>query len=254
MSTRYPEMPINKPLRFSPPVIASLALIAASYIALLAIIATSPHHPVYDEGWYLGTIALLRQDGLSVDFLRHLPGPAGPTFTIVYAAAAKLLGPGLPWLRFVGFAFLLASSALLAAILAALNLVIAGTNATTSRLLLAGMFLMLPTVAVSSGMTLTEIPAVSFALIATLALAVNDRRGGSPVACLIAGLALGRPFSAARTIWPFCLAWRCSSTGDNSARASDTCSLPASSRCWSAGRSFWFGAGSFRRRAHPSEP
>ena len=178
-------------LRLSPPVALTFLLTAAAYIALLEIVAGSPRHPVYDEGWYLDTTLLLRHDGFSTAFLLALPGPAGPTFTIVYAVVKELIGLSMPWLRLVGVAFLLACSVLLSAILGALKIQLRGMDATASRLLPAGMFILLPTVAASSGMTLTEIPAMTFALVATLALAKNDQKGGSIVACIIAGLALG---------------------------------------------------------------
>jgi hypothetical protein len=177
--------------RLPPSILASFAVIAASCIVLLLIIASSPSHPVYDEIWFLDSLALLQRDGISMAFLRNLPGAPGPTSTIAYGIAVAVFGLQLPWLRLVGFTFLLASSGLLAAIFATRDVRIGDLSQPTNRFMQAGVFVTLPTTAVSCGMTLTEIPAIFFVLISTLLLGAIERDQKSSAASVVAGFMLG---------------------------------------------------------------
>lgn len=163
-----------------------------SYLLVFALIATSPSTPVYDEAWYLGTLDLLRREGLSITFFRDLPGPAGPTFTWVYGAVQRVLALQLPWVRLVSLALLGASALVLERVLANLSVVIPGLSAPQSSRLIAGIFFALPTVAVSAGMTLTEMPALFFLVVALWSIlrAENDRRYLA-VWSAVAGIALG---------------------------------------------------------------
>jgi hypothetical protein len=166
------------------------AAMAGTIIALFIIIAASPARAVYDEGWYLDTIQLLHRYGLSIAFLRELPGPAGPTFTLVYAGVQSIFAVALPWLRLTNFALLLASTGLLVAVFAASKVRLPGTSLRTSSLLLAGIFVTLPTVAVAAGMTLTEMPALFFVSIFLLTITL-DQHGDRIDLAAPAGLALG---------------------------------------------------------------
>ncbi|MDP1907245.1 MAG: hypothetical protein Q8K85_03015, partial [Hyphomicrobium sp.] len=94
-------------------------VIITANVALCALVAGSPHHPVYDEQWFLDTLDLLNRQGLSLRFLREFPGAAGPTFTLLFAAIDRLFGLSFPWLRFTNVALLAAAAALIWRILAA---------------------------------------------------------------------------------------------------------------------------------------
>jgi hypothetical protein len=155
------------------------ALIISANLALCALISVSPHHSIYDEQWFLDTVTLLKQRGLSIEFIREFPGAPGPTFTIVYAILVALLHPTFPWIRFFNVAFLIASAVLIWRVLA---LTYADTARTSSLggppsgprpspALLAASLTVLPTVGVSAGMVLTEAPAVFFMTVSLFLLA-----------------------------------------------------------------------------------
>ena len=164
-------------------------LVAITGATLCWIVIRSPATPVYDEGWYLKSIELLRRNGLSLAFLRDLPGPAGPTFTLVYAPIVAWLSPAMPWLRLVNTGLLVASAILLGVIFAALKTRPDGAEDPAGAVLLPGMLLMAPTAAVSGGMTLTEVPALAFVTV-FLALTAINREHKTSLA-FGAGLALG---------------------------------------------------------------
>jgi hypothetical protein len=185
------------------------ALIISANLALCALISVSPHHSIYDEQWFLDTVTLLKQRGLSIEFIREFPGAPGPTFTIVYAILMALFHPTFPWMRFFNVAFLLASAVLIWRILTLKHAGVARTSslgAPTSRpspspALLAASLTVLPTVGVSAGMVLTETPALFF-MTASLFLLVSVMTHESwralsvPVSALcalgIAAAAIGR--------------------------------------------------------------
>lgn len=160
-----------------------VGLIAASLVALCWIVIQSPTTPVYDEAWYLKSIDLLWRDGLSLAFLRDLPGPAGPTFTLVYAPIVAWLSPAMPWLRLVNTALLTVSVALLGVTFAALKIRPNGANGPAGAVLLPGLLLTVPTAAVSGGMTLTEVPALAFvALFMALTASNHQHKAGLALA------------------------------------------------------------------------
>lgn len=164
-------------------------LIAASGTALCWIVIRSPATPVYDESWYLQSIELLRRDGLSLAFLRDLPGPAGPTFTLVYAPIVARLSLPMPWLRLVSTGLLAIAVALLGITFAALKTRPQGAKGPAGAVLLPGLLLIAPTAAVSGGMTLTETPALVFVTLFLALTAINREHKMS--LALAAGLALG---------------------------------------------------------------
>lgn len=160
------------------------ALIAAANLALCVLVAASPPHPIYDEPWFLDTLALLKQHDLTLDFLRAYPGAPGPTFTLVYAAFDALFHPSFPGARFFNVALLFA-----AAVLMARTLVL---TRTASAALLAGSFTLLPTVGVSAGMVLTEVPAAFFMTGALLLLTRLMTQEGrfEALTCVVCGLCI----------------------------------------------------------------
>ncbi|MBI1205364.1 MAG: hypothetical protein GC182_22910 [Rhodopseudomonas sp.] len=166
-----------------------VGLIAASGAALCWIVIRSPATPIYDEGWYLKSIDLLWRDGFSLAFLRDLPGPAGPTFTLVYAPIVTWLSLPMPWLRLVSTGLLAIAVALLGISFAALKTRPQGAKGPAGAVLLPGLLLIAPTAAVSGGMTLTETPALVFVTLFLALTAINREHKMS--LALAAGLALG---------------------------------------------------------------
>lgn len=167
-------------------------VIITANVALCALVASSPHHPIYDEQWFLDTLDLLNRQGLSLDFLREFPGAAGPTFTILFAAVDRLFGLSFPWLRFTNVALLAGSAALIWRILmTASERGAAAAPATPSPALLAASLTTLPTVGVSAGMALTEMPALFFIMVSvfllTLARAPNAESTRSWLAAIGCG-------------------------------------------------------------------
>lgn len=148
--------------------LVSWSIIALANGFLLLIVGRSPDHAVYDEGWYLDTIRLMRHFGLSIAFIKELPGPAGPTFTIVFAFVQNILGIKFPLLRLTNVLLLAISAVLLFRTLVTQAEAIGAGRRLAG--LPAGMFTVLPTVGVSAGMTLTEMPAVFFVALFLFAL------------------------------------------------------------------------------------
>lgn len=170
------------------------AIAAAAGIALIVLVVLSPRFPVYDEAWFLGTLDLLRRQGLSAGFLREFPGAAGPTFTLVFAAIDKVAGLAFPWLRLVNTGLLLASIVLIGRILKTTPGL---PPSSPGPALLAASLIALPTAAVSAGMALTEMPAAFFAIAAVFMLTLAKDPDTNPVSTWIAVLACGVSTAAA---------------------------------------------------------
>jgi hypothetical protein len=119
---------------------------------------SSPHHTIYDEAGYLDAIKLLDTAGFSREFLLSYVGPAGPLHPVFYFPFIRL-GIAFPYLRLVSFALLLAAAWILSRVVmtAALARDISGR---VSPGLVGGILTVIPTAAVSGGMTLTEMPAM----------------------------------------------------------------------------------------------
>lgn len=163
------------------------AVVATAGAALIVLVALSPRYPVYDEKWFLDTLDLVRQQGLSRGFLREFPGAAGPTFTLVFATVDSVAPLGFPWLRFINVGLLLASIVLIWRIL----------EATPGPALLAASLIVLPTVGVSAGMALTEMPAAFFAVGAVFMMTLAKDPDARPVSTWLAVLACGLSTAAA---------------------------------------------------------
>src|SRR4051794_19074463 len=78
------------------------AINVGAFLILLALAARGGViYLQHDEGWYLETAEALRAKGLTAEFLRGLPGPAGPLYSVVHALFAPLTGLQRPGIRFV---------------------------------------------------------------------------------------------------------------------------------------------------------
>jgi hypothetical protein len=171
--------------------LASWAVAATTLLIMVALVAASPPRPVSDEAWFLDTVRLLARDGVSLQFLREFPGAAGPTFTLVFAAADSLFGLSFPWLRLVNVALLIATAALVWRCLALTRREDAQASAQGSALT-GAMLVVLPTADVSAGLALTEMPAAFFAIlaIALLAEALAVRGFSAMVCAALSGITL----------------------------------------------------------------
>ncbi|MDO8878602.1 MAG: hypothetical protein Q8M24_19220 [Pseudolabrys sp.] len=157
-------------------------LVGAAGLALCVLVALSPPHPVYDEQWFLGTLDLLKRHGLSLGFLREFPGAAGPTFTLVFAAVDRVWMLHFPWLRFVNVLLLFGSVALLWRILKSTP----GFPPSPGPALIAASLMMMPTVGVSAGMALTEMPALFFITASVLLLTLMEADDAKPARLFLA--------------------------------------------------------------------
>lgn len=170
----------------SAPQPASWSIAAAGLFGLVALVAASPTHPIYDEAWFVATVGLFQRHGLSLTFLREFPGAAGPTFTIVFAGINDLFGLAFPWLRLVNVFLLVATAAAIWRCLALTRPAQSEPAAT------AAMLIVLPTVGVAAGMALTEMAAAFFVVLSLelLAQALAARPWPAVAWCAASGLSL----------------------------------------------------------------
>ncbi|MCW5691560.1 MAG: hypothetical protein KIT48_04280 [Pseudolabrys sp.] len=153
---------------------------------MVALVAVSPAHPIYDEAWFVATVRLFQRDGFSLTFLREFPGAAGPTFTVVFAGINDLFGLAFPWLRLVNVVLLVATALSLWRCLALTR------PASQEPALTAATLIVLPTVGVAAGMALTEMTAAFFAIagLALLTQAFTAPRSVAIAWCAASGLTL----------------------------------------------------------------
>jgi hypothetical protein len=178
MTARTAKADANRLSSVKPSHIGNLlawAIIAFADIFLVIAILHSPGHMIFDETTNFEYVSVLQEYGLSVDFLRAIPGGAGPTFAFVYYPFRVGLGVDFPYIRLVSTVLLAASVLVLWRILADTQADRHSDSTQASPALLAGIFTCLPSVAVSAGMALTEMPAVFFTFVA-LSLLIRLQR------------------------------------------------------------------------------
>ena len=95
--------PVAALLDMPGPTLACLSVCLTGLAVLVAVILTTSAGLWYDEVWYLRSVPELQRLGLSREFLRGLPGPAGPLYAIVHAVFAALTGLEAPGVRLVTF-------------------------------------------------------------------------------------------------------------------------------------------------------
>ena len=166
----------------------SWILIGLANIGLLVLLARSPAHSIYDETWFIGTVDIAKQDGVfSRQFLLDYPGTPGPMYTVLLTALQHLVPFSYPALRLLNVFFLAADAGLIWLLLRV------APRDDVSPALVAALFTVLPTVAISGGMTLTEMPSIFFALLfllgALLALERESDIVTTAILALLAGLA-----------------------------------------------------------------
>lgn len=163
-------------------------LAALAGLGLIFLVATSPHGYVYDERYYIeGAKVLVAGQSLHTLLVTPLETPAGPLYAVLHWSMAPLTALHAPAIRWINLA-------LLAVLIAAL--------ARTMRLWAldhpierASMFLAIPTVWVTSGMALTEIPAVTAiscsALLCAWAMTTATSGARVGIAFALAGVLFG---------------------------------------------------------------
>jgi hypothetical protein len=160
---------------------AGVVLLVA-FLALVAAVATSPPAYLYDEEAYANYIPLLRQHGLTREFLVSLTGATGPLHAFVHLAFEPATGLGPVRMRLVNVALLVVVAGILAAWLKRRNC--------SDYLAASASILVVPMTWVLAGLALTEMPAMVFA---TLSLYLQLRgiealeKGRPPLGWFVAG-------------------------------------------------------------------
>lgn len=182
-----------------------LGTVALCLFALLVTISASLKPPLHDETYYLATVSLFDEYGVSRTFLRALPGPAGPTYTFVQALARPFTGLELRGARLVNFCLLLATSLVLPLAIRTLRARGDPDLAPSPQAWYGGLdAIAVPMTWVMAGTALTEMPGILFASLSLLALAACTesplRRAWLP--SVIGGLCLGLALLARQTLLP----------------------------------------------------
>ncbi|HEX8694178.1 MAG TPA: hypothetical protein VF746_17280 [Longimicrobium sp.] len=168
-------------------VCAAVAL--ATFAVFCALVALSRRPVTYDEPGYLATVRLVDLHGLGVRFLRSLPEPAGPLYTVVHWLARPLTGLAAPGVRVVSLLFTAATALAMVRCVASL-----GAGAPP----LAGAdVLCVPGLGAVACLALTETPAIFFAALSLLLLAAALGRREGAGARLALGAAAGVCFGIA---------------------------------------------------------
>ena len=90
-------------------------LLLTSFLALVMLVATSPHRFLYDEPYFANYIPLLHQYGLTAKFMNSLTGTAGPLYAFVYVVFEPLTQMQPARMRLVNVLLLIMVAGMLAA-------------------------------------------------------------------------------------------------------------------------------------------
>ena len=178
---------------------ANVAVLTGTLLILLlvAVVAVSPRVPIYDEGFYLESAWFLRRH---FDFFvlmnARLDLGAGPFYAYLHHFAGPLTGLRPPAIHYVNV------GALIIAILAIGSTIRRlGYDQPMAR---AAMLLAVPMIWPTSGLALTEIPALTLASLAVLPVVAASRASAArqwPL-FLLAGLCAGLAITARQTYLP----------------------------------------------------
>jgi 4-amino-4-deoxy-L-arabinose transferase-like glycosyltransferase len=166
-----------------------LITLGASGLVGLFVLAASIHAPLgYDEVPYLRPVSLLHQYGLSLQYIRDYPEPAGLLHNVLHWTLEPITGLRPPFVRLVNPVVLS-----LAILFTFLTLRLVGsTQALSSSLTMIG----IPFTWVLAGMALTEMPSIMLtALSIFLVVKANKNQVGRPSfafwVALAGGISLG---------------------------------------------------------------
>jgi hypothetical protein len=129
-------------------------VLLVAFLGLVATVATSPPDYLYDEEAYANYVPLLRQHGLTEEFLVSLTGGAGPLYAFVHRALEPLTNLSPVRMRLVNVALLVVVAGILAAWLRRQD--------RPDYLLASCTILVVPMTWVLAGMALTSMPALVF--------------------------------------------------------------------------------------------
>lgn len=166
-----------------------LGLFGLTFLFLLTYFVRIPL--IYDEAPYLKPVALIKQYGLSLQFLNEYPEPAGLLHSVLHWALEPITGLRPPFVRMVNPVLLTITM-----VLTALTLRLVGsTTPEVSSLTLLG----IPFTWVVSGMTLTEMPSILLTSLSVYLLVVATKNGFERwflaiMIALIGGVTLGLAF------------------------------------------------------------
>ena len=174
------------------------ATTAALLLVLAVLIAISPARLIYDEVYYMQAVHILAASG-SFDVLMHTRSDiaAGPLYPYLHVVASPLTGLAAPAIRYVNFTCLLIT-------LAALAWTLRLMGQSTPRLR-AAMLLSVPMMWPTSGMALTELPALALVSLAVALVGHGIMTRSGPVrlgAFALSGLLAGIAITGRQTYLP----------------------------------------------------
>ncbi len=173
--------------RWSRAISIAAPLIAA--LVLLFLVTRSPHYLIYDEGIYLtGALILVDGHGFAALLLSPFSIPTGPLHAVIHALLAPLTSVEAPAVRWINPALLTISWLCIGYGIAAMGYEMAFVRSAA--------IIGVPVIWASTGMALTELPAMTMASIAVAATAWGitspiESPGRLWTGFLLAGLALG---------------------------------------------------------------
>ncbi len=135
----------------------NIILGTAGFLVLLLMTFLRGHPVFWDEAWYLKNVALLDAYGISGEFMTKYYGPAGPLYALVHYLLFPLTSGEAPGVRLVNVGFL-------AGVLIFLYRILKGWGE-GPPLAISVSLLGVPMVFVCSGMALTEMPSMFFAIL-----------------------------------------------------------------------------------------
>jgi hypothetical protein len=148
---------------------------------IVVVLATllNNHQFVYDEPYHLGNVELLKQYGLTNEYLHALNGPAGPTYAIVHFLFSPITQLKLIPVRLVNPLLFIVAIWLLNRTFVNLN---------QKRVAWLGMAI--PMTATCLGMALTELPSVFFLILSIYLLTKSGNPQSDLLYKLLSGVAL----------------------------------------------------------------
>ena len=133
-------------------------MIAIGFLLLLFFTLNRNTHKLwFDEQWYLDNVNILKNYGVSKQFILEVKGPAGPLHAIIHYLFLPLTDLKLPYIRLINIGFTLP----ILFVLYRIHKLLKAKNAIAATL----GFYAVPMIYVCTGMALTEIPAMLFAVL-----------------------------------------------------------------------------------------
>lgn len=142
----------------------------------------------FDEQWYLDNVILLKNYGVSKQFILEVKGPAGPLHAIIHYLFLPLTDLKLPYIRLINISFTLP----ILFVLYQIHKLLKAKNSIAATL----GFYAVPMIYVCTGMALTEIPAMLFAVLSYLFL-IYSLETKSPIKSYLFAIVAGTFLSIA---------------------------------------------------------